>query len=589
MKSVSEPAKRLDDTTASEHHPTPETATPTPLVSNPSHVLSLQRALGNRFVQRWVAQRRRIAPNRIQRIADWTTSLPRFDRSGDEANPAKRSAADPSRPPITTTLSDKKGQAPTTTGQDVAPDSGKTDADGKPLTGLDALTPQQRAIVDEIRSNREQQASSEVAKKLQLHVYQGRYGYYYNGVRPGKPDGTPKVLTDGLGSNPDPKAAQRHKALEALWTELRAEGGVGSINAYDSQLVTWGRGIGFKSGPIGVVMNALNKDPAIRGEFLKYGIAYGGGFLVVNTETGAIETDLSAVNMMMGSPAMLSVFTMIAEDERYHQAVVDAQWMAIMQSAGKIPDYALGWPEASIQLVGHITHWWPAVGWGDDSKNPRYAGTGGDPLAIVKTFIRAGAGGANPNGAYSVRNVDTARNFQVWGGGIGYKALMSNFASVLLADSQVDQDTALSGCLVLVNGLGKSVVKGKSIEKRTFWVDPPPANVEGMKSNLQLLNEGEFVQVYQNINGLNMQDMLREVSYNSSMGGMLWIEFLADTGARAKAGINWPRMKFAIDVVNTRQIPEDVPADLPPDQVEAARDFLKPSPPSSTSKGKKKK
>lgn len=585
MKQVPEPRQQTDAASAKPQTPTPES---TPLPTTAAQVLGMQRLVGNRAVMRWVAHRRGTAPNHIQRMADWTTILPRFDRSGDEANPAKRTAADPKRPAITTTLPSQKGQAPTTTGQDVAPDSGKTDAEGKPLTGLDALTPEQRAIVDQIRSNRQQQASSDVAKKLELHVYQGRYGYYYNGVRPGKPDGTPSVLTEGLGPNPKPEAAKRHKALEALWTELRAEGGVGSINAYDSQLVTWGRGIGFKSGPIGVVMNALNKNADIRGEFLKYGIAYGGGFLVVNTETGAIETDMSALNMMMASPAMLSVFTMIAEDERYHQAVVDAQWLAIMKSAGQIPDYALDWPESSIQLVGHITHWWPAVGWGDD-KHPRYSGTGGDPLAIVKTFIQAGAGAANANGAMSVRNADTARNFQVWGGGVGYKALNANFASVMLSDSQVDNDPSLSGCLVLVNGLGKSVVKGNKIEQRTFWVSPPPAKLSNAKSNAQLLAEGEFVQVYQNINGLNMQDMLREIAYTSAMGGALWIEFLMDTDARAKAGINWPRIQFAIDVVNTRQIPENIPDGLPPDQVEAAREFLKPASPSPSKKGKKKK
>src|SRR5216683_987654 len=76
---------------------------------------------------------------------------------------------------------------------------------------------------------------------------------------------------------------------------------------------------------------------------------------------------------------------------------------------------------------------------------------------------------------------------------------------------------------------------------------------------------------YDECNGLNMVDML---DCFQEIGPDLLRDMRAQMATYdVWGGPNMPRIRFAMDVVETRKIPE-APGDLPPDQVQNARDFL---------------
>lgn len=343
-------------------------------------------------------------------LATWPETLPTMKRDA--------------KTKISVTLSDKK-EGPSLTNNELGTDTPLTDA--------------QRALVQKIQQNRENTDTSMLA----LTRYAGKYGYMYGGKT--KTDATPTSLQ---GEAKD----KREQAERWIWDELRHEGGTSSINAYDSQMVTWGRGLGAKSGPmLTTVMNELFKDADVSAAFLKQGIAYKGGLTVVNTQTGAIETGTNALALMQADPHLLATLIQIAENPAFHQKVTDAQWKGTQAvGTGRVPDYALDWPKECIQMVAHITHWGPAYGWHYKASN--YKDTAGDPLKVVLAFLKSASGGANKNGAFSFRNPDATQNLGVWGNKIGLTTVKANFREVYLNDNEINTDESLKDCYVLQDG-----------------------------------------------------------------------------------------------------------------------------------------
>jgi peptidoglycan hydrolase-like protein with peptidoglycan-binding domain len=352
-------------------------------------------------------------------LANWPQTLPTMKRNAQNK--------------IGVTLSDKK-EGPALSNNTIGPDTPLTDA--------------QRALVQQIAQNRQ---GTDISK-LFLTRYAGKYGYAYMGT-PDK-DATPTSLQ---GAATD----KNGQAERWIWEELRHEGGTSSINAYDSQMVTWGRGLGAKSGPmLTTVMNELFKDSDIAAAFLRQGISYNNGLMVVNTETGAIETGNNALALIQADPHLLGTLIQIAENPAFHQKVTDAQWKGTQAvGTGRVPEFALDWPKELIQMVAHITHWGPAYGW--HYKASLYRDVNGDALKTVLAFLRAAAGGANANGAYSFRNPDATTNLSRWGGGIGLNTIKSNFREVYLNDDEINNDASLKDCYVLQDGNKRNAQKQK--------------------------------------------------------------------------------------------------------------------------------
>lgn len=178
------------------------------------------------------------------------------------------------------------------------------------------------------------------------------------------------------------------KARKAAYKELGHEGTVDSINTYDDQIVTWGKGFSAKSGSMNEVLELMfESDPEAKHVLLRAGIDMDSKtWRVVNEETGMIETGNDALRLMQFDTRLLSVFVTLGRDPKHQQHALDAQWAAMEKGAAKVPEYAYDWSESSIALAAHLAHWSPAFGWGYHPK--ALAQTGGDLVEIVKAWAR---------------------------------------------------------------------------------------------------------------------------------------------------------------------------------------------------------
>ncbi|HEX4708650.1 MAG TPA: DUF4157 domain-containing protein [Candidatus Udaeobacter sp.] len=313
-------------------------------------------------------------------LSSWRTALPVAERKATEG--------------LQVTLSETK-TAPTIKNQ------------GLGFKGT--LTGEQKKIVDAIKKNRADVDST----MLKLSKYKGpkdeqsRYGYSYAGISPKDPTAVSKAGD-----------SREDQIKKVVWNELKHEGGSSAINAYDSMMLTWGRGFGQHGGQLPEIMTQLFKDQEIVTAFQPYGIYYDGGFEVVNTQTGAIEKGLNALGLIQSDARLLGVFIAIAENDRTSQKVVDAQWTKMESGAGKVPKYAHAWDDKLIALVAHISHWWPATGW----LSKVFDGKTSAKDILMAWATKAGK--KTRNGAYVVSNADTIDpNFKNWGSGVAWDAI----------------------------------------------------------------------------------------------------------------------------------------------------------------------
>lgn len=304
-----------------------------------------------------------------------------------------------------------------------------------------ALTAEQQAFVDEVVKARE----AIDPKTMSLVKYRGKYGWSHSGSTAN--DATPtSVQGTADPSTPEGKVKQ---ADQWVWEELQHEGNSASINAYDKQMVTWGRGLGAMSGGLNPTMTELFKDAEIAAAFRKVGVSFENNkWLAINTGTGAVEEGNNALAIIMVNPHILAAMVEIGESHK--QAVADAQWKGIKEiGTAKVPDYALSWSKELVQLVAHISHWGPAYGWRYASAG--YKDSGGDALKIIQHFLTKASGGANKNGAYSVVKTgpETLQNLGRWGGGIGLTTIKDNFTDSSLTTDDIQTSKDYSGAYII--------------------------------------------------------------------------------------------------------------------------------------------
>lgn len=283
---------------------------------------------------------------------------------------------------------------------------------------------EQKCLLNGVKRNRGEIDTKMLKLQRYRTIINGRrilqYGYVYLGKTPQEPS--------AIRSLPEDSSDRAAKIKKVVWEELRHEGETSAINAYDSQLLTWGRGFGARAGMLPQVMEILFKDRAVAEAFLSYGIDFIAaekekGYRVVNLRTGAVEAGVDALRLIQTDPRLLGVFVKIAEDPRYSQQVADAQWEIVAKNAGAVPPYATNWDDRWIALVSHISHWWPAAGWRGKEKVASYAGAS----TIKDLLIRFGrkAAASRPGGALVVANADTITNFKRWGDGVAWQAISS--------------------------------------------------------------------------------------------------------------------------------------------------------------------
>lgn len=286
------------------------------------------------------------------------------------------------------------------------------------------MNEEQKCLLIGVKRNRSEIDTKMLALQRYRTIINGRRILQYGYVYPGKTPQEPSAIR-GLPEAPSDRAA---KIKKVVWEELKHEGEASAINAYDSQLLTWGRGFGARAGLLPQVMEILFKDRAVAEAFLSYGIDFvpaekEKGYRVVNLRTGAVEVGVNALRLIQTDPRLLGVFVKIAEDPRYSRQVADAQWEIVAKNAGAVPTYATSWDDRWIALISHISHWWPAAGWRGKEKVASYAGA----TTIKDLLIRFGrkAASSPSSGALIVANADTITNFKRWGDGVAWQAISS--------------------------------------------------------------------------------------------------------------------------------------------------------------------
>ena len=262
------------------------------------------------------------------------------------------------------------------------------------------------------------------------------------------------------------------------------------------------------------VQRMLDKDPAIRRDFRKFGLDIAGKqFQVVNTAAnGAIEVGDEALELLEGKKELLA--SLIALGNAHHQALVDAQWAVMKDNAAKVPDWALDWSEEAIQLVAHMTHGGSAYGWmakgkdaqGRPSGDELYKATNGDIGKILTTWGRLRAGKQEANGVYLIASQDHHMvELRNWGGGAGAAWIGGGASGPLKVDrATITSRAELSDhvTLFLPGGLG-DFLAGRPA---AFYIWPR-LTVDQEKA----LGGNERLDKINWLNGQNMYGMLLEL------------------------------------------------------------------------------
>ncbi len=308
-------------------------------------------------------------------------------------------------------------------------------------------------------------------------------GYMYAGENKGNDKLKPKNISQNLKKEADIKT----RLNTIVWQEVGSEGGVASINTYDNQIVTWGKGMGAKGLLPEVINNLFSARPDIRAMFLQAGIALvGNQWFVVNTTDNTIYTGDAALGIIQSDTQLLSLLIEIGENEAYKESALDAQWKAILNHAGKVKDYVYSeeenrykdfWSDESVALAAHLDHWLPGYGW----EGTNYESTKGDPFLISLLFSQK-LGKKLSNNSYFVPqkpyNPLGSEHFGIFGRGvgakgIGLKAIKDNTIEVGTSIASLEMNTKLSNCTFW------------ELDKGNFYIYSPQALDAATISNLE--------------------------------------------------------------------------------------------------------
>ncbi|HEX9094881.1 MAG TPA: D-alanyl-D-alanine carboxypeptidase family protein [Candidatus Dormibacteraeota bacterium] len=340
-----------------------------------------------------------------------------------------------------------------------------------PALELTPLTAEQQQVVEQIRGHRAKLPSLLADKNV------GKQGVSYHDSVQASETATPKELQDA--------SAPGSRARKLVWDEVRKEGGLDSLNTYDSEIVTWGKGFSAKSHSMNdVLLTMFKSDPEAKAMLLQAGIALtANDWMVVNGESGAIETGDNALRLLQFDRQLLSVFITLGSDPKHSAHALEAQWAWIRKRTANVPEYAYDWPADSIQLMAHLSQWMPALRWGSVD----YKATGGEIYQIILVYLRhflyvvRGAEAPKPgSGAHLISAtwdmVSPGHRFYAFAGGAGITAIKANAGVVTAA--QVDSDTGLAGHIVIPipppHGDAKSTHLGSYVPRSSRYYDLGP-------------------------------------------------------------------------------------------------------------------
>lgn len=217
------------------------------------------------------------------------------------------------------------------------------------------------AVIAQIRAQRD---------AVPAHVKPAQGGYVYFGK-----------------TNPKPASIVAGSIEDWIWQEVGSEGPFDSINAYDNQTVTWGKGIAKPNLP--ALFKALfAKNSGLEAAFKAVGVAFGpdGGLQVVKTDDASVATGDAAFQAMKADPKLLDFLADVPTNADYQSDIFDAQWNFVMQfNPGFVAHVTANqWSKDAVQLAFHLSFWLPGYGWRSDPA--AYKATNGDPTKIILLF-----------------------------------------------------------------------------------------------------------------------------------------------------------------------------------------------------------
>jgi hypothetical protein len=306
----------------------------------------------------------------------------------------------------------------------------------KPVVALPTITADQQAVLESIRAAR----AKLPAISADWGTAQGNKGYKLHDSVPATETATPAELLD--------PATPGVSAKRLVWDEVRKEGGLDSINTYDSEIVTWGKGFSAKSGSMNeVLLDMFQSDPAAEQMLMGAGIALDANtWYVVDTSTGWVEVGNDALRLLQLDRSLLQIFVRLGSDPDHASHALEAQWAWVKRhAAGDVPQFAWSWSPDAIKLVAHLMQWMPGSNW----RNVDWSSTGGDVLAIAKRFARWLAK-RTPSGALVVSSgwdyLKPGHRLDAFADGIGMRVIKAaNFPVLKLSEHDLATDQKLAG------------------------------------------------------------------------------------------------------------------------------------------------
>jgi murein DD-endopeptidase MepM/ murein hydrolase activator NlpD len=172
-------------------------------------------------------------------------------------------------------------------------------------------------------------------------------------------------------------------AADIVWEEIASEGSANSINTYDGQGMTWGRGFAG-GGMLGdLIVRFCNSVPGMRAKFNAIGIDVEDSVIyTLDTENRKVVKGKDGLHALKDDAKIASFF--VNQGNAHPEALVKAQYdqaANAKRGAANVPEWAAGWDKAMLQFVGHCAHWLSSAFRWDIWKD-----TNGDPAQILKVY-----------------------------------------------------------------------------------------------------------------------------------------------------------------------------------------------------------
>jgi hypothetical protein len=176
----------------------------------------------------------------------------------------------------------------------------------------------------------------------------------------------------------------RETARGIVWTELAREGDANSINTYDSQGMTWGRGFAAGGTLHRMIWLLFSLVPGLRAQFNAVGLdGDGKKVYIVDDRTGEVLSGKEGFRRHRRDRRISSF--LIQKGKEHPDELLRAELDTLASGGGAldVPDFALRWDKRVLQFVGHCVHWYSSLfAW------KRWEPTGGDFREVLGFFVK---------------------------------------------------------------------------------------------------------------------------------------------------------------------------------------------------------